>query len=327
MSTARKRVLPLPVDRRRGTGWLPLAVIGAGLVGTPIVVFAFTLNERMFGFCCTYGLMYGVPLLGGGAAMWRRRQQYLADVGEVREVAMAAGLTFEERVSSEDLAPYLEFSLFRLTQSLKVGACHRVQGQFEGREVIAFEYEYYGRLTLEGEGRPRKARPIRRVQTVVILPNVGDLPVFHAGPAENEWDDYWPGWTRRAATGPVVLEMDTVAQEPTVIRSGEGKRVKELFRRPRIKLLGSLTECCLESCGGHLLFYCPDLDVPPGGIPRTLGRAVDIARALTLPEDQLPGYRPEDQRITPAEPAPDAGLQAENAELRAPEGERGSLEI
>jgi hypothetical protein len=316
MSADDKRVLPLPRDRRRGAGRMILLAVGGALIGAPIVIFALTLQEKVFGFCCFYGLLYGLPLIAAGLLLSRAHRKYLAHVAEMEEIARATGLAFQERVTADVLEPYRDFVLFRLTERMKLGACHLFRGQFYGSDVLAFEYEYLGRLAVEEADSAVKVRLLRRVQTVVIMPNVGDLPAFHAGPADNEWSAAWPGWVGRAGVGPVVLEMDTVAHEPTVVHSREEKRVEALFRRERIKLLGSLTECVLESRGGHLLFYSPDLDVPPSGVPRTLGRAVDVARALTTPEEQLPGYRPEEEQITTPEPGRGAAIQAE------PPGER-----
>jgi hypothetical protein len=293
MSKTKPRLLPLPLDRRRGQHWATMLAFGAAFLGLPVVLFAVTLHEQAFRICMSYGVMYGAPLLISGAYMLYRRRQYLATLGEYREVARAAGLTFEERIDEARLEPYQDFTLFRLTRprrgsfwggnslAMSRAGCHLFSGRFEGREVLVFEYEYQGR---PGEGD----KPIRRLQTVVILPDVAGLPEFDAGPMHHDWDEHWPGWARRLQLGRVVAELDTVSHEPTVVRGHDEERLRRLFGRQQVRRLGTLSECCVESVGGHVLFYAPDLDVPASGVPRALGRAVDIVRVLTEVEPADP---------------------------------------
>jgi hypothetical protein len=297
MSKAKPRLLPLPRDRRRGQNWgLPL-VLGAAMLGVPAVLFVVTLDAGLFGMCMSQGFLYGAPLVFISVYMMYQRRRHRASLEEYREVARAAGLTFEERVEEARLEPYQDFSLFRLTWprggtiTMSRAACHCFSGRFEGREVLAFEYEYHGRPG-------HRDKVIRRLQTVVILPNAR-LPEFEAGPMRHDWDESWPGWAERLGLGPVVAELDTVAYEPTVVRGHDAKRLRRLFGRKQVKRLGSLSECCVESVAGHVLFYAPDLDLPPSGVPQALGRAVDIVAVLA--EADRPPPASDAQAVRPGE--------------------------
>jgi hypothetical protein len=83
------------------------------------------------------------------------------------------------------------------------------------------------------------------------------------------------------------MRLDEYSIDPTLVRGHDERSIRQLFSPARIEALGSLIDCVLECRDGDLLFYCPEVIEPPEGIPRMLKRLIDMARILTMPEEQL----------------------------------------
>jgi hypothetical protein len=213
--------------------------------------------------------------LGEWKKEWRRAR-------EMARLASALGLAYHERVHAAALEPFAELPLFAFLRDSTVRAAQSLEGIFQGRRVLLLECEYVHR----GPGRARQ--PFRESQTLVILPGVEALPDFCASPEDDEWDAMFPGWTEGAGAGALALRWDEFSHEPTVIRGQDPEAVRCLFSPRRLRALGPLAGRCLECKHGHLLLYSPGVVAPPKRVPRLLERALELAGALTAPEEELP---------------------------------------
>src|SRR5262249_8114056 len=120
---------------------------------------------------------------------------------------------------------YREMPLFRLTEHMTWRAGHCFRGRFDGREVIAMEFEYQG-------AAPGRSRRVRRAQTIVVLPNVGDPPDFHARPDEREGDQRGPGGAGREGVEPAVAGLGGGDRHGPG-RPGDGQRGPRADAGPR----------------------------------------------------------------------------------------------
>ncbi|MFO0879422.1 MAG: hypothetical protein U0840_18910 [Gemmataceae bacterium] len=286
-------VVPLPNDRRRGAAWWVLALTGGLISVVLILALSFNQSALVIIDVVVYGVFYSLPCLFGAAMMYRDRSRYLTFLDEQRQIAAGLGFTFYERVNTSLLDELENLPLIRLASDFTTRAGYCLQGSHASYQVSIFELEFQG----------RDLRPFRRCQTVLVLHNVGPLPTFAVQPAQNEWEDLIEGWRKLAGIGRPVLDLDTLAYEPSKLFARQVEEARALFCPARLRQLGSLSECSLEYRDGKLLFYSQDINIPPGGIPRALDRLIEIVQILLLPADQLSPAEPGESTFT-SEPAP-----------------------
>ena len=182
MPARNSHLLPLPVHRAQRTG-----LVGAGSTGTGSAPRGRNPDRRwaqirgLLLSSSIYGCIF--PVVGG--ILWLDGLKGRLRVRRLAQLASDLGLSFHHRVRTDQLEPFTDLPLFFLTRQTRTSAADLWQGYFEDRRVLLFEYAYSGYS-------PDRTFRFGASQTVLIVPDAGNLPDFYAGPDEWDWDEILP---------------------------------------------------------------------------------------------------------------------------------------
>jgi hypothetical protein len=231
------------------------------------------------------GLLIVTPLLRD----WLARKALNRGLQRVKR---QLDLEYYETIAWEELEPFRRFVLFRFGSDGSYAAGHSLRGRVSEFDAWFFVVEY----TCAFPNRDGRYLGHRASQSVVILAVGGKRPSFRLGPAQSKWEQVMPAWPALLDVGEMVLSGGEKHQ-PWHLHGKVRKTLSHLFRPDRMGLLGDLSGWVVESQGGHLLLYRPGEVIAPDRVPDFLHRAIEIARVLTCPDEEIP-TREDDRDVT-----------------------------
>jgi len=166
-----------------------------------------------------------------------------------------------------------------------------------GQEMRVLEFGYLVRMVVPVANRGARFR-----QTIIIVPDLADMPDFHVMPRQSDWHDVTPGWPEILNAGETLWVLRG-GREPAVLRGRHPEEVSAFFTPEREEFFTTLPGWTVETWRGHLLVYREDLLLEAERFPEVLSLVQDIVRELrrpvvwrrTKPDDDQ--QQPPDERV------------------------------